>query len=96
MKTYKEDLSRYGDYYWYYAAGERRAEERGIALGEQRGITIGEQRGIALGSEKTRKEHQVNVALKLAKRGWTIIEIADFTDLPIEEVKNILKQNNLL
>jgi predicted transposase YdaD len=75
-------------------------EERGIAIGEERGIALGEERGIAIGderaTEKTRKEEQIKYAVKLAKNGWTIVEIADFTDLPIEEVKTILKQNNLL
>ncbi|MDR1865825.1 MAG: Rpn family recombination-promoting nuclease/putative transposase [Bacteroidales bacterium] len=70
------------------AIGEQRGEQRGIAIGEQRGITIGEQRGITIGEQKK----TAMFVAKLNRKGLSVEEISDLTDLPVEEVVKILKE----
>ena len=43
--------------------------------------------GEAKGEIKGKIEGKIEVIKNLVKRGFTIIEIADITDLPIEDVK---------
>jgi hypothetical protein len=45
-----------------------------------------------IGREDGIQEALTNLAFKCARRGMNIIEIADLTDLPIEQVKEILKR----
>ncbi|GAP73466.1 hypothetical protein SAMD00024442_92_4 [Candidatus Symbiothrix dinenymphae] len=47
----------------------------------------GEGKGIGIGENRTTAKH----ARKLSQRGMNIVEIADITDLSIEEVKKIIK-----
>ena len=57
-------------------------EERGIAIGEERGIAIGESRGIAIGEERV-NERLIN---KMLSKGKSPEEIADLTDIPLEDI----------
>jgi predicted transposase YdaD len=70
--------------------GEKRGisigEKRGISIGEERGISIGEKRGISIGDKRNRTEF----AIKCYRKGMSIAEIADLTDLSMEEVKEIV------
>ncbi|MDR1121920.1 MAG: hypothetical protein LBM08_13510 [Dysgonamonadaceae bacterium] len=50
-------------------------------------LRTGEQRGIAIGEQKT----QAKYVLKLSQKGMSIEAIAEWTDLPPEEVTGILK-----
>ncbi|GHT24661.1 hypothetical protein FACS189430_09960 [Bacteroidia bacterium] len=88
METYSEDLLQMDEIYNIAISYERRGEARGA----ERGIAIGEARGEARGEKRT----TVKYALRLAQRGMSIVEIADITDLSIEEVKKILKQANIV
>jgi predicted transposase YdaD len=65
------------------AIGEQRGEQRGITIGEQRGITIGEQRGIA------------KIVVSLRNTGLPVEDIAKHTQLPMEQVAAILKEQGL-
>ncbi|MDR0814661.1 MAG: Rpn family recombination-promoting nuclease/putative transposase [Bacteroidales bacterium] len=47
-----------------------------------------------IGREDGIQEALTNLAIKCARKGMNIIEIADLTDLPIEQVKEILKKMN--
>jgi predicted transposase/invertase (TIGR01784 family) len=66
------------------AIGEKRGEERGLAIGEERGIAIGEKRGIA--------QKALEVAEKLLKRGNSIEEASEISGLPLETVRKIIKE----
>lgn len=56
-----------------------KVEARGIAKGEARGIVKGEARGIAKGKADT--------ARRMLMRGLPPEQIADYTDLPLEEIE---------
>ena len=61
--------------------------QEGISIGEERGIAIGESRGIAIG------ESRVNERLikKMLSKGKSPEEIADLTDIPLEDVQKYSK-----
>jgi predicted transposase/invertase (TIGR01784 family) len=67
--------------------GERRGIVIGVQLGNQLGKQIGKQQGITIGKKKAQAEY----VLKLFQKGLSIKEIAEWTDLPVEEVTGILK-----
>ena len=71
----------------YLAQGIERGiaigEERGIAIGEERGIAIGEERGMARGMEESKRLF----ALRLLENGFALEQIADYTTLPLEDVR---------
>ena len=58
---------------------EARGMAKGIAKGEARGIAKGEARGIAKGKADT--------ARRMLMRGLLPEQIADYTDLPLEEIE---------
>jgi predicted transposase/invertase (TIGR01784 family) len=47
--------------------------------------------GMNFARREGRREADIKYTLKLAQRGMNVVEIADFTDLSIEEVKKIIK-----
>jgi predicted methyltransferase len=55
---------------------------RGISIGETRGISIGETRGI--------RQRNVELVIKCYHRGKSVVDIADITDLPVDEVQDII------
>ena len=61
---------------------------RGIAIGEERGIAIGEERGIAIGEEKGMRA----VARRLLADGVAFERIAQYTALPLEEVRALAEK----
>ncbi|MDR2087261.1 MAG: Rpn family recombination-promoting nuclease/putative transposase [Dysgonamonadaceae bacterium] len=63
-----------------------KGKQEGILIGKQEGILIGKQEGILIGVQKIQRQY----VLKLAQAGKTVAEIAEFTGLPAETVKNIL------
>jgi predicted transposase YdaD len=83
------------------AIGEQKGiaigEQRGIVIGEQKGIVIGEQKGIVIGEQRGLQrglqQAQVNYVLKLFRKSKSVAEIAELTDLPVEEVNHILNSN---
>jgi predicted transposase/invertase (TIGR01784 family) len=81
-----------------YTSGINSATRKGFALGEQRGIAIGEQRGeqrgIAIGEQRGEQRAQANYVLKLSRKGRSVEEIAELTDLPVEEVNRMLSGNS--
>lgn len=68
------------------AIGERRGEQRGIAIGEHRGIAIGEHRG-------TRKERD-RIARNLLMEGQPKDLVSQCTSLSAEEVDEIARSLN--
>ncbi|MDR0415061.1 MAG: hypothetical protein LBH84_06565 [Prevotellaceae bacterium] len=61
-----------------FAIGDKRGEQRGIAIGKKQGIAIGEQRGIA------------KIVVNLRRLGLPVEEIAKYSQLSVEEVISIL------
>jgi predicted transposase/invertase (TIGR01784 family) len=55
---------------------------------------INRQEGELIGRQKGRQEALANLAIKYARKGMDIVEIADLTDLPVEQVKEILQKIN--
>ena len=76
----------------YLAQGIAIGEERGIAIGEERGIAIGEERGIAIGEKRGMEESKRLFALRLLKDGFALEQIADYTSLPLEDVRTLAEQ----
>ena len=78
------------------AIGEERGiaigEERGIAIGEERGIAIGEERGIAIGEARGMEESKRLFALRLLENGFALEQIADYTTLPLEDVRALVEK----
>jgi predicted transposase/invertase (TIGR01784 family) len=65
-----------------FTSGINNARREGIAIGEE----WSKQRGRQLGKQEERMKY----ILKLSQKGMSADEMADLTDFPIEEVKNIL------
>jgi predicted transposase/invertase (TIGR01784 family) len=55
--------------------------------GEQKGIALGKWEGIALGKQEALSEY----IFKLSRKGKSIEEISELTDLSVEEVNKVLK-----
>ena len=77
--------------------GERRGieigERRGIEIGERRGIEIGERRGIEIGerrgAERGERNRSFEVARRMLRRNRPVDEIAEITDLSVEDVEGL-------
>jgi predicted transposase/invertase (TIGR01784 family) len=63
-----------------YTSGINNATRKGIAIGEQRG-------------EQRVRQAQVKYILKSSQKGLSVEEIAEITDLPVEEVNKIFNTN---
>nr|WP_304082256.1 hypothetical protein [Mitsuokella multacida] len=67
------------------------AKEDGVAIGEARG----EARGMARGKLLGERNAMMKVALSLLKKGLPVSVITDSTNLSLEEVRKIAKDNGL-
>jgi predicted transposase YdaD len=98
MKTYNKSILEYNDVMNSVQYAEERGEQRGISIGEQRGISIGEkrgisigeQRGISIGEKRGEQRKVVEFVIKYHGKGMSVADIADLTDLSIEEVTNFI------
>ena len=61
-------------------------EEMGYAKGEAAGIAIGEARGKAVG----RSEERAGIILKMHKKGYSLEQIMDVTEMSEAEIKAII------
>ena len=68
-----------------------------MALLEERmeGELCGEQRGLAQGIERGRNEEREALALKMLRKGKSIEEVREFTDLPFERLKQLADNNSI-
>ena len=62
-------------------------EEMGYAKGEAAGIAIGEARGKAVG----RSEERAGIILKMHKKGYSLEQIMDVTEMSEAEIKAIIE-----
>jgi predicted transposase YdaD len=83
-----------------YTSGINHAIRQGIAIGEEKGVTRGVARGIAIGEQRGEQRGEqkalVKYVLKLSQKGMAVGEIAEWTDLPVQEVTGILKLREAL
>jgi predicted transposase YdaD len=75
-----------------FKEGEQRGQQRGREEGEQRGREEGEQRGREEGEQRGREEERRSLALKLIRRGIPLEEIAEDTELSLEELQHLQTQ----
>ena len=61
-------------------------EEMGYAKGEAAGIVKGEARGKVIG----RSEERANIIQKMRKKGYSLEQIMDVTDMSETEIKTII------
>lgn len=54
-----------------------------------------EERGLAQGIERGRTEGTESVAIKMLRKGKSIEEVREFTDLPFERLKQLAKNNSI-
>ena len=71
------------------------AKEDGISIGEARGEARGEVRGEVRGKLIGERNAMMKVALSLLKKGLPVGVITDSTNLSLEEVRKIAKDNGL-
>jgi predicted transposase/invertase (TIGR01784 family) len=74
MEAYRKSVMEYNNIRDAVLFAEERAEERGISIGEKR----------------MDKRNRTEFAIKCYRKGMSIAEIADLTDLSVEEVKEII------
>ena len=88
----KEEQEKYDNsmmVMWDNYAVYKHAVEKAYKKGYEEGKKIGYEEGIAKGEKKASKE----VALKLLTYNTPIDEIADITDLSLEEIKKLEQYN---
>jgi predicted transposase/invertase (TIGR01784 family) len=94
METYNKSILEYNDIQNAMDYVGRISRQEGELIGKQRGELIGRQAGELIGIQKGIQETLANLAVKYAHKGMNIVEIADLTDLSIEQVKEILQKTN--
>lgn len=72
-----------------FAAGEALSR----AKGREEGRAEGREEGRAEGREEGRAESLINNVLNAYRKGWQIVDIADFLGISEEQVKEILLNN---
>ena len=70
--------------------GYAKGEAAGKATGRAEGEKIGEARGKVIGRSEGRSEERVDIILKMHKKGYTLEQIMDVTDMSESEIKAII------
>ena len=70
--------------------GYAKGEAAGKAAGRAEGEKIGEARGKVIGRSEGRSEERVDIILKMHKKGYTLEQILDVTDMSESEIKAII------
>ena len=78
----------------YEEMGYAKGEAAGKAAGRAEGEKIGEARGKVIGRSEGRlegrSEERVDIILKMHKKGYTLEQIMDVTDMSESEIKAII------
>ena len=85
QEKYDNSMMVMWDNYAVYKHAEEKGMEKGMEKGKEEGRKEGIEEGIEKGIEKSRKE----LAMKLLARKTPLDDIADLTDLSIEEIKKL-------
>ncbi len=82
-----------GDYYNILHTAKEEAEriglERGLEKGLAQGLEQGLEQGLQQGRAEGRAEAQFDMARKMLEAGMAVDQIAQFTDLTIQEVQSL-------
>ena len=70
--------------------GYAKGEAAGKAAGRAEGEKIGEARGKVIGRSEGRSEERVDIILKMHKKGYSLEQIMDVTDMSESEIKAII------
>ena len=70
-------------------------QKRALEVAKEDGISIGEARGEVRGEARGERNDMMKVALSLLKKGLPVGVITDSTNLSLEEVRKIAKDNGL-
>ena len=70
-------------------------QKRALEVAKEDGISIGEARGEVRGKLIGERNAMMKVALSLLKKGLPVGVITDSTNLSLEEVRKIAKDNGL-
>ena len=89
QEKYDNSMMVMWDNYAVYKYAVEKAYKKGYEEGKKEGYKIGYEEGIVKGEKKVSKK----VALKLLAYNTPIDEIADITDLSIEEIKKLEQYN---
>jgi predicted transposase/invertase (TIGR01784 family) len=60
-----------------------------LEQGREQGIVQGEERGLAKGREQGLEQGALQIAQRLLKKGWSIEEVAEMTELDIKKVRSL-------
>jgi predicted transposase/invertase (TIGR01784 family) len=85
VRTYEDSVKAYRD----LKNSMDTAREEGEKIGEAKGLIKGLVKGKKEGKKEGRKEEKIEVAKKLKKRGYDILEIVEITGLTREEIEEI-------
>ena len=73
-----------------YAKGEAAGMIAGKAAGRAEGEKIGEARGKAIGRSEGKSEERADIILKMHKKGYSLEQIMDVTEISEAEIKAII------
>ncbi|MBN2917387.1 MAG: hypothetical protein JTJ26_14975 [Prevotella sp.] len=88
----KEEQEKYDNsmmVMWDNYAVYKYAEEKGIEKGIEKGRKEGKEEGRIEGKKEGKEEGRKEFALKLLAHNYPLDEIADLTDLSIDEIKKL-------
>ena len=74
--------------------GIRLGKEEGIKLGKEAGIKLGKEEGIKLGKEEGIIEGKKEIVINLYQKEIPVDTISEYTNLTIDEIKNIIELEN--
>jgi predicted transposase/invertase (TIGR01784 family) len=89
-----EELDIY-EHYWDAISTEKAALSTSHEEGKAEGLAEGKAEGLAEGEAIGLAKEKAETAIRCAKRGMSVEEIAELTALSVDEIRMILKQNNL-
>ena len=95
-EQYLMSLKSYRDWKNSMDTAKEEAEAKGIAIGIEKGEKIGIEKGEKIGIEKGEKIglEKIFKAMRLLKKGSSIEDVSDATDLPIEQIEQLSKEIN--
>ncbi len=89
---YEDDLKIYRDMVNVISTAKIEGIAEGIAEGIEKGIEQGIEKGIEQGIEQGIELKAINGAKKMLERGFSIDDVIEITELPIEQIKILEKE----
>ena len=89
QEKYDNSMMVMWDNYAVYKHAEEKGMEKGIEKGIEKGRKEGKEEGRIEGKKEGKEEGRKEFALKLLAHNFPLDEIANLTDLSIEEIKKL-------